>query len=105
MVSALIIGIYLIVAGLLGNATCVYDDIKQQGAFIPWIVAVFILWAIWEYSPASIDPVVKGLIILAIVAFIVVNYASFEPKVAALWANIHSIGNTSSTTTTKVSGA
>lgn len=97
MIPALVIGIYLIIAGFMGNAYCVYQAVLQQGGFVKWIVAVLILWAIWEYSPDSVSEPIRALIIVMLVGFIIVNYNSVDGKISGIWQSITNLGNSGST--------
>ncbi len=91
MIPALLIGLYLIVAGVLGNGQCVYEDVIQQRGFIPWITAVFILWLIWEYSPEEIDKPARALIIVLLLGFIIINFKIVQSKIDTLWGGIQKL--------------
>ena len=92
MIPALVIGIYLIIVGFMGNAYCTYKAVLQQGGFIKWIAAVLILWAIWEYAPDDLSKPIRALIIVSITGFIIVNYGAVDAQISGLWNSISTLG-------------
>ncbi len=93
-VPGIVIGAYAITAGLEGNAECAFTLVKEQGEFIPWIVAVILLWALWRYTPAPENEVVKGLIGLAVLGFLVLQFSKVNTFVQDIWGSIESMGTT-----------
>ncbi len=92
-VPAVIIGGYAVAVGVQNNATCAFDLIKEQDAFIPWIIAVGILWAIWKYTPGDAGTIAKDIIALGILAFIITQFSTVNGYVTDIWAAIPGTSN------------
>lgn len=75
---ALILGIALIVIAIMGNANNLLTLMKGQKAFLPWLIAVFILWIIWNKTPSEYQRPVHGLIFASILGIIIVNFSKVQ---------------------------
>lgn len=73
-IAVFILGLYMLIAAVMGNGYRLYETVKGQYDFIPWITAVFILYLFWEYSPQPIDKEVRLLIALAVLGYMVADY-------------------------------
>jgi hypothetical protein len=73
-VAVFIVGAFMLIAAVMGNGYALFDEVKGQYDFLPWITAVFILYVFWEYSPAPVDKTVRLLIALAVLGYMVADY-------------------------------
>jgi hypothetical protein len=73
-VAVFIVGVYMLIAAVMGNGYALFAEVKEQYDFLPWITAVFILYLFWEYSPTPIDKEVRLLIALAVLGYMVADY-------------------------------
>ena len=83
-VAAFIIGVYMLIAAVMGNGYALFAEVKTQYDFLPWITAVFILYLFWEYSPEPINKDVRLLISLAVLGYMVADYktvAAYSQKI------------------------
>lgn len=77
-IAVFIIGAYILIVALMGNGYALYDTLKGQYDFLPWITAVFILYLFYEYSPHPVRKEVRLLIALGVLGYMVADYKRVE---------------------------
>lgn len=97
-VAVFIVGVYLLVAALMGNGYQLFEQVKTQYDFLPWITAVFILYLFYEYSPKPVSKEVRLIIALAVLGYMVADYKNVQALSNQITGFLHS-GTTSTTST------
>lgn len=71
--------VYFILVGIHGNSSKLITLVERDGRnFLPWILAILILRAL--YNVASLRPLVKPFIGLAILTFVLKNWGTFATQ-------------------------
>ncbi len=87
-----IAGIWLLAVGIQGNASSANAFILEQKAFIAWLVAAAILYALAQIKP--IKPAVEALVALALIAIVVHQW----PVIQSQWTALSSSSTTANQT-------
>lgn len=75
--------VYLIFVGIHGNAAPLFQAIqKDLKGFAPWVIAILVLRAL--YSVDSLKPAIRPFIGLAILTFVLKNYAKVVTQIDAV---------------------
>lgn len=77
-----------------GNGEELWNDLKEQGGFVPWIAAIGILWAIWEYTPPPYDRATHMLIGVAITGLLIANINGVKMDVTNIFNMVKQLGQT-----------
>jgi hypothetical protein len=97
--SEFILGLFLIVVGLRGNAGSLISALAEDGSFVPFIVALAIAYYSWENVPPKEAPAVKTLIVGLGAAVVISQYSRIISGAAKSWAAIEALGNGSFSST------
>lgn len=63
-----ILGVYLVAVALHGNGKSLIDALKREGGFIPWAVALVLLYLAYTKTK---NKVLLGLLVLTFAAFFI----------------------------------
>lgn len=77
-----IFGVWFVGVGWHGNGSQAAAFFKDTKGFIPWIVAILLLWFL--YQVRVLRPVVGAIGTLAVVALIVTDYGKVQSQYQAL---------------------
>lgn len=76
-------GLYFILVGYQGNASALMGNLQQDGKkFLPWILAILVLRGL--YASETLRPMVKPFMVLALITFVLKNYATVAGQVNEL---------------------
>lgn len=88
----IIYGAWMVGVGYHGNGSQAGTFIGQQKGFVPWIIAVVILYALSQSDAAR--PAVKPLATIIIVALVLTRWQTMKADVTGTW---HALGLGTST--------
>lgn len=92
----ILIGACMVVAGFQNNADCAISLLREQVDFIPWIIAVGILYAIWVYTPGDAGSIAKDIIAVGLLGILILNFPTLNTEVQKAWGVIPGASNFSS---------
>src|ERR1700744_4372152 len=104
-----LLGAYLIAVGVTGNAGGLLEALAGDGAFIPFAIAVGIGYFAWEETPPPENKPVRILIVAALIAIALSQYARIIAAFQTAWTAVNSLqggsitGGTSTPATNGVS--
>lgn len=75
-------GFYLVAVGYHGNAGKLFDDLKQEKQFVYWLIAIVILYALWQVD--SLKPIIKPFIVLALISTALFQYENIKAQVDSI---------------------
>jgi len=87
-----VLGLFLMAASLQGNGLQLWNNLKEQGAFVPWIAAIGGLWAAWKFTPAPYDQAVRMLIGVGILGLALVNAETIKTDVVGIFDTLSAVG-------------
>ena len=88
--SLAIFALYLILVGVKGNSAPLVALVKQEGGYVPWLVAVGVLAAL--YSAETTRPFVKPFAGLIVLVLILRNWPTIQQEGGAIYHQLTSIG-------------
>jgi hypothetical protein len=76
--ALIIFGVYMVAVGYHDNGSTSLQFISTQKGYIPWIVAILILWALYQVK--TVRPFIGAIAGLLIVALIVKNFPAIKTQ-------------------------
>jgi hypothetical protein len=91
--SEFIIGLFLIVVGLRGNAGNLIVSMGEDGSFVPFTAALAIFYWLWENVPPPEDKATKALIVGLGGAVLISQYSRVISGLSTSWSAIEALGH------------
>lgn len=90
--SLVIFALYMVLVGVKGNSAQLVALVKQEGAYVPWLVAVGVLAALWSFGPTKrlVAPF-AGLVVLALV---LKNWPTIQAEGHTVYTTLSTVGHT-----------
>jgi hypothetical protein len=94
----IVMGLYLTIVGIRGNASALFNQVLTEKEFIYWIVAIVVVLALWE-TPVG-EEVAKPLAGLLVLGFLVSNTTGTGRNYVLIGHGISQVLGASTTSTT-----
>lgn len=94
--AILALGLYMVFAGWHGNAAPATGFVAGQKKFIPWLIAVLVLYGLYQVQ--ALKPAVKAVAALALVAIFLKQFPTIDASIKELEAGTLTQSTTGSAT-------